>query len=177
MGLRQMPDCRLGSLHEIPSRRPVAMAIEQRPDDPAVEDSLKGLMMRLRDPVGDDFITANKTSQPQAPAIGRSTTKAFVARRECFLQAFLGHFREPIVVSEHRAGRGGKTPWARCGTPIIRPASDFVNCPQTLYNDGASGHDAATDSSYDNTDAMTATSTMSDDLQPRDKSIQGFAKP
>ena len=39
---------RAASLHQVVSRSPVAVAVEQRPDDPAVQDSRERLMVRPR---------------------------------------------------------------------------------------------------------------------------------
>ena len=47
--------CESTLLHEVPSRRPVRMAIKNRADDSAVEHSWKCFVMGFRCPVANDF--------------------------------------------------------------------------------------------------------------------------
>ena len=50
------------AFHQMIGRRPVAMAIEQRPDDAAIQDSLKRFVSFLRFPFRDDFAVLWKTA-------------------------------------------------------------------------------------------------------------------
>jgi hypothetical protein len=62
------------------------MAIEQRADDAAVQHAGKGLIARLRFPLRDDFIAADKTADVESIRIRRTATEAGILRRVLFLE-------------------------------------------------------------------------------------------
>ena len=75
-----------GLVHQMPGRRPIAVAIEERPDDAAIQDSGKRFVARLRFPFRDDFFAAHKTANVEALRIRRATPKAGIFRRVFFLE-------------------------------------------------------------------------------------------
>ena len=66
----------------MPRRRPVAVTIEQRPDDPAIENAGKCLVFRLRFPFRHDFIAAAENceyaNRPDSP--DRNPSRHFAGR-------------------------------------------------------------------------------------------------
>jgi len=76
---------RASALHQMIGGRPVTMAIEQRANDAAVENSGKRLVFWFRLPVGYDFAILGKTADPQSFRVGRAATPARVVRRVRFL--------------------------------------------------------------------------------------------
>ncbi len=82
------------ALHQMPGGSPIAMAIEQRADDPAVQNAGKRLIFFLRFPLGDHFIAARETADVQTFRIRRTATKAMILRRKLFLKRlrFRWHF-------------------------------------------------------------------------------------
>ena len=76
---------RASAVHQMIGSRPVTMAIEQRPNDAAVENSGKRLVFWFRLPVGYDFAILGKTADPQSFRVGRAATPARVVRRVRFL--------------------------------------------------------------------------------------------
>jgi len=67
---------RAGVFHQMISRSPVAMTIEQRADDSAVQNAGKRFVLRLRLPFRDDFAVPGKTADAQTLGIRRTTTPA-----------------------------------------------------------------------------------------------------
>src|SRR5215208_5968893 len=63
-------------LHEVPRRRPVAMTVEQRADDPAAQHSLKRFILLRRLPLRDNLVTIGKAANVQALRVRRSTAEA-----------------------------------------------------------------------------------------------------
>lgn len=74
--------------HESISRRPVAVTVQERPDDAAVEGSGEGLMMGLGLPFRDDFFPARETANMEPASVGRSTAVTYALRSVGLLQAF-----------------------------------------------------------------------------------------
>src|SRR6266446_7554502 len=72
-------------------RRPVAMAIEQRPDNSAVQNSRKRFVLLFRFPFRYHFIAFRETADAQSVSIRRAATPARVLRRVLFLKRFLTH--------------------------------------------------------------------------------------
>lgn len=66
---------------------PVAVAIEQSADDPAVEDSGKSVVIRLGSPIGDHKpIGLRDTPDPQTLWVGRAATETDALRRKPLLE-------------------------------------------------------------------------------------------
>src|SRR6185369_219177 len=80
-----------GLLHQVPRRRPVAMTVEQRADDAAVEHSVISLVLRARLPLSDDLIAVREAANVQTFWVCRATAEASEIGRECFLNAAV-HF-------------------------------------------------------------------------------------
>ena len=74
------------TFHQVIGGRPIAMAIEQRSDDPAVQNAGERFIFQFRFPFRDDFIPVEKTTNVQAIRIRRATTKARVGWRVFFLE-------------------------------------------------------------------------------------------
>src|SRR5437868_8560948 len=83
---------RTGLLHQMIGRRPVAMAVEQRPYDPAIQHAGERFVFRLRPPFRDDFTIYGKTADPQSVTIRRTATPACVFGSVFFLKRLLRHF-------------------------------------------------------------------------------------
>ena len=62
------------------------MAIEQRANNPAVQNSVKSFVFFLRFPFGDHFAIFRKTANMQAVWIRWTATEANVSRRIFFLE-------------------------------------------------------------------------------------------
>src|SRR5215472_7203103 len=82
---------RAALLHQVVSRGPIAVTVEQNTDDAAAEYAGKGFIPGLGLPFSDYLRAGGKTPNPQSPLVGRSATKAGHARSESFLEALLGH--------------------------------------------------------------------------------------
>ncbi len=67
-------------------RRPVAMAIEQRANDTAIQDAGKRFVFFLGFPFSDDFAVFRKTTNTQAVQVRRAATPARIVRGILFLQ-------------------------------------------------------------------------------------------
>jgi hypothetical protein len=81
---------RAGFLLKVVRRGPVAVAIEQRAADSAVQDAVERLVMRLRAPFANQIVAFHKAPDAQSPIVCRSATEALVLRRVPFLQAVHG---------------------------------------------------------------------------------------
>src|SRR6266498_3515728 len=75
-------------LHQMHRRGPVAVAIEQRATDAAVENAVEGLMMRLRPPLAHDLLSLGEAPDAQPFVIWRTAAEAAVVRCIRFLNAF-----------------------------------------------------------------------------------------
>jgi len=75
-----------GLFHEVISRGPVAVAIEQCADDSAVQDAGKSFVLRLRLPFRHDRVALRKTANAQALRVGRPAAPAPIVRRVFFLE-------------------------------------------------------------------------------------------
>jgi len=75
-----------GLFHEVISRGPVAMAIEQRADDSAVQNSRESFVSWLRLPLRHDCVPFRKTANAQALGVGRAAAPAGIVRRVFFLE-------------------------------------------------------------------------------------------
>jgi hypothetical protein len=62
------------------------MAIEQRPDDPAIQNSIKSFVLFLRFPFSDHFAVFWKTTDVQSFGICGPATPAGVVRRVFLLK-------------------------------------------------------------------------------------------
>ena len=82
-----------GALHQMVRRSPVAMAIEQRPDDAAIQYSTERFVFFLRVPLSDNFTACSrfigvlwKTSDVQTIRVSRTAAPAGILRRVLFLE-------------------------------------------------------------------------------------------
>lgn len=85
--------CGIGirALHQMIGPGPVAVAIKQRADDPAIQNPGERFVFFLRRPFGDNFVALGKTPDVQPVRIGRSTTEAGVLGRVFFLERLFRH--------------------------------------------------------------------------------------
>jgi hypothetical protein len=74
------------SFHQIISRRPVAMTVEQNADDAAIQNSLKSFVLLLRSPLSDDFAVLRETLNVQPSRVRRAATKTHIVWRILFLK-------------------------------------------------------------------------------------------
>jgi len=74
------------ALHQIISSCPVAMAIEQRADDAAIQDSIKSFILLLRFPFSDDSPVIWETSNVQPMRVRRAAAPAGIVRCVFFLK-------------------------------------------------------------------------------------------
>src|SRR6266542_4136627 len=91
-------------LHQVHRRGPVAVAIEQRAADAAIENAVEGLMMRLRPPLADQLLSLGEASDAQPFVICRTAAEAAVVRCIRFLNAL--HLFANAITS-------GKKSWKR----------------------------------------------------------------
>src|SRR5437763_2345137 len=80
-----------GALHQMIGRGPVAVTIEQRADNSAVQNAGKRFVFRLGLPLSHNFAVLGKTSDPQTIAIRRTATPARISRSVLFLKRLLSH--------------------------------------------------------------------------------------
>ena len=66
---------------------PVAMAVEQRADDPAVEHAGERVMMRLGSPIADDDVALHYAFDAETLRVGRPAAKADAVGRMSILKA------------------------------------------------------------------------------------------
>lgn len=76
-------------LHKVIGRCPVRVTVEQRADYPAVQNTGKRLVVRLRSPLRNDLVTLRETADVQPFHIRRSAAETNAFRRIFFLQRFL----------------------------------------------------------------------------------------
>lgn len=88
-------------VHQVPRRGPVAMAVEQRADDAAVQHAFISFVFRTRLPLGNNLFAVCKAANMQALGISGTTTKAREIRREDFLNTLV-HNAELRTVSVMR---------------------------------------------------------------------------
>ena len=82
-----------GALHQVVCGGPVAMAIEQRADDSAIQNARKRFVFRFRFPFRDNSITARETADVQTIGVGRSAAPTSISWSILFLQRrFVFHF-------------------------------------------------------------------------------------
>src|ERR1700731_94992 len=81
----------LRAFHEMIRGRPIAVTIEQRSDDAAVQNSGKRFVFFLRLPFGHDVVASGKTADMQAIRIGWTATETGVSRRVLFLERDIVH--------------------------------------------------------------------------------------
>ena len=91
--------------HQMIRCRPVAMTIEQRADDPAVQNSLERFVFFLRFPLSDDFAVLQETANMQAVWICLAAAEANIFRCVLFLERFFFF---------HFVGRFCETSTERC---------------------------------------------------------------
>ena len=74
------------TFHQMICRGPVAVAIEQCPDDAAIQNSIERFVFLLRFPLSDDFAVLRETSNVQPVRIRRAATPAGIVRSVFFLK-------------------------------------------------------------------------------------------
>ena len=74
------------ALHQMIRRSPIAMAIQQRTDDAAIQYSIKRFVFLLGLPFGDNFAVFWKTSDVQTNPVSRTAAPAGIVRRVLFLE-------------------------------------------------------------------------------------------
>src|SRR5437763_860438 len=93
----------------MPRGGPIAVAIEQSADNPAVQDAGEGFVFFLRLPFGHDFIAANETANMKPFWIRGAATKAGVGRCVEFLERLgfaVGHdYCAPLPATDPGYGR------------------------------------------------------------------------
>ena len=67
------------------------MAIQQRPDDASIQDSVKGFVLLLGFPFSDDFAVVREAANVQSFGIRGPATPAGVVRSVLFLKRFVTH--------------------------------------------------------------------------------------
>ncbi len=72
--------------HQMISRGPITVAIEQCADNPAAQDTRESFVFFLGNKFGNNFIALGKTANAQTVGIRRAASKAGVARRVFFLK-------------------------------------------------------------------------------------------
>ena len=77
-------------VHQVHRRCPVAVAVEERADDPAVEHPGVGLVVRLRLPSGHQAIPHLVALDPQPLVVGGAAAEAAILRRVTILDARAG---------------------------------------------------------------------------------------
>jgi hypothetical protein len=88
-------------VHQMPGRHPIAVTIEQCPDNSPVQDAWERFVFPLRLPFGHEFIAASEAANVQAFGIGRATTPAGILRRvflleRLFLRAHVSSHRKIV---------------------------------------------------------------------------------
>src|SRR6185369_16861860 len=83
-------------LHQMISSGPVAVAIEQRPDDAATQYPGKGFLPGCPIEGGNDFVTVREAANVQALFVSRPTTKASIVGRVSFLDTFFHNVQCPM---------------------------------------------------------------------------------
>src|SRR5438477_9597331 len=93
----------------MPGRSPIAVAIKQRADDSAVQDSGEGFIFFFRLPLGDNFVATNKAANMKPVRIRRAAAETGVGRRVKFLERLrfaVGHDHfAPLPASDPGYGR------------------------------------------------------------------------
>ncbi len=69
------------------SRRPIAVAIKQRAANAAVQHARKRQVMRLRFPLGNNFIAFYKALDSKALVVARAAAKTLIVRCVLVLEA------------------------------------------------------------------------------------------
>ncbi len=72
-------------------RRPIAMTVEQRADDAAIQNSGKRLVLFRRLPFGNDLAVLRKAANPQSLRIRRAAPPARIVRSILFLERLVTH--------------------------------------------------------------------------------------
>ena len=87
---------RAGLLHQMISSGPVAVAIEQRADDAAAQDSRESFLPGFRLEGGNDIVTFREAANVQTLFVRRSTPKASIVGRVSFLDTFFHNVQCPM---------------------------------------------------------------------------------
>jgi hypothetical protein len=82
---------RLGALHQMIGRSPIAVTIEQCSDNAPVQHTGKCFVFWFRLPFGDDFIVLGKTADAQSIRVSRTTAPARILWCIFFLKRFVTH--------------------------------------------------------------------------------------
>ena len=109
-----------GFVHQVPGRGPIAVAIEQRSDDAAIQDTGKRFVTRFRCPFRHDLAAAHKTADVKTVRIRRSTPKARIFRRVFFLERLRFSVHHRSLRSVGRRARIG----SQLGAGVKRARTD-----------------------------------------------------
>ena len=77
--------------HQMIGRGPIAMTVEQRADDAAIQHAGKRFVLRLRLPFGNDFAVFGKAADAQTVRIRRAATPTRIFGSVLFLKRSLRH--------------------------------------------------------------------------------------
>ena len=77
--------------HQMIGGGPVRVAIQECPDDAAVEHARKSLMVLFRLPFANRFVAAHKAPDPQALLVRRPAAEAGIMRSILFLKTLFTH--------------------------------------------------------------------------------------
>src|SRR6202011_4531889 len=93
--------------HQMVSRGPIAMTVEQGADNSAIQYAGERFVFRLRFPFGDDFAVGGKTADPQTVRIRRTTTPACIFGSVFFLKRFFFHggSSSPLLDAKNQAAQ------------------------------------------------------------------------
>src|SRR5258708_4421721 len=96
-----------GLPHQVDRRGPVAVAIEERAADAAVEDAVEGLVVRLGVPLADERVSLFEAADAEAFLVGWSAAEALVVRRVCLLKALAHHLDDIAMTSGKNSAKSG----------------------------------------------------------------------
>ncbi len=112
--------------HQVVRRRPVAVAVQQRTDDPAVERALEGLVVRLRLPLGDQFaVLAHETADVQPLRVRYTAPIADAVRRVGLLQALV-HAHKVRQAARDSCYRSRIAHSRAVWRPLVRQPSEYA---------------------------------------------------
>ena len=92
--------------HQVPRRRPVAVAVEKRATDSTVQHSFEREVMLVRRPVANHLVTLDDTLDPKAFLVRGNTSETSIRRRVLVLEVF-----HELIIS-----RGAGAIQVRCHT-------------------------------------------------------------
>lgn len=85
------------AFHQMIGAGPIAVTVEQRADDSAVQNAGKRFVFFLGLPISHDFVASDEAANVQSFGICRAAAEASVVRRVMFLERLLGHDNVDLV--------------------------------------------------------------------------------